>query len=120
MEKHLERIDQIIQMKHNWTLDKEEGIAPPTHEAIEETKRILPIMMKYETKNRFYIYPSMEGGTLIEWNKDNWGASVEVLPDGKSYEFLSVNVENRDCIDDDNLNLVGDFETDFQNFIGKF
>lgn len=120
MEQYLERIEEIIKMKNNWTLDKEEGINSPTVESIIETKRILPIMDKYKGKNRFYIYPSMDGGISIEWSKNNWEVSVQVVDDGKSYEFLAVNVENREYIDNTKFILIGDFEKDYQNFLSKF
>lgn len=118
MEQYLARLEEIIKMKQNWTLDKEEGIAAPTEESIIESSRILSIMSKYE--NQYYIYPSMEGGILIEWSQDNWEASVEVSPDSKSYEFLAVNVQNKDYIDNSKLDLRNNFEIEFQQFLNKF
>lgn len=120
MEQYLERLEEISKMRDKWTLDKEEGINPPTEKSIIETKRILPIMSQYEINTRFYIYPSMSGGIYIEWSKDNWEASVEILPDGKTYEFLAVNIENRESIDSGKIDLIFNFENDYQSFVNKF
>ena len=78
------RLISFLSLSYDWDND---GSDAPSLESVNMAARLL--RDHEELRTRSCVYPTRDGGILIEWDHIGWGYSLRVLNDG-NFEFLGV------------------------------
>lgn len=78
------RLIEFLDLSHDWDDD---GSDAPSLDSVIMAARIL--LDREELRSRAYVYPTRDGGILIEWDHLGWGYSLRVLNTGH-FEFFGV------------------------------
>jgi hypothetical protein len=97
-----ERLDELCRLPVGW--NEGDGVRI-TERARDSARKFLG--QKSEYSEHYRIYPTNDGGILIEFVRGNWDYSVELLHDGK-VEFYGVEIDGGLSIDPKTFSGVED------------
>lgn len=78
------RLIDFLDLSHDWDND---GSDAPSLDSVLMAARIL--FDHEDLRSRSHVYPTRDGGILIEWDHIGWGYSLRVLNAGH-FEFFGV------------------------------
>lgn len=74
----VKRISELSQLQNGW--HDGNGLAI-TSQAVETANKVMNL--NHEMNNHYSIFPTDEGGLLIEFIREKWDYSIEIHQDGK-------------------------------------